>query len=69
VVGAFLGAWTGNTFSEFLGPQLTIALSIVLTVVITIIMLKVDVGKLAERILKRRKRVEGSSANKNPEIN
>ena len=54
VVGAFLGAWTGSTFSEFLGPQVTIALSIILTIVITVIMLKVDVGKLAERILKRR---------------
>ena len=62
VVGAFLGAWTGNTFSEVFGPQLTIALSIVLTVVITIIMRKVDVGKLAERILKRRKRSEESGA-------
>jgi membrane protein YqaA with SNARE-associated domain len=55
VVGAFLGAWTGVAFSEFLGLQVTIALSIILTVVITIIMLKVDVGKLAERFLKRKK--------------
>ncbi len=54
VVGAFLGAWTGSTFSELLGPEVTIALSIILTIVITVIMLKVDVGKLAERILKRR---------------
>lgn len=31
------------------------ALSIVLTVVVTVILLKVDVGKLAGRFLKRRK--------------
>ena len=50
VVGAFLGGWTKNTFSEWLSPDLTIALSIILTIVITVILLKVDVGKLAERI-------------------
>jgi membrane protein YqaA with SNARE-associated domain len=55
VVGAFLGAWTKSTFSEWLSPEATIALSIILTVIITVIMLKVDVGKLAERFLKRRR--------------
>lgn len=53
VVGAFLGAWTKNTFSEWLSPEVTIGLSIVLTIVITIILLKIDVGKLAEKILKK----------------
>jgi uncharacterized membrane protein YdjX (TVP38/TMEM64 family) len=53
IVGAFLGAWTKDTFSEFLSPEITIALSIALTVVITVILLKVDVGKLAERILRK----------------
>lgn len=54
VVGAFLGEWTGSRFAEWLTPEETIALSIALTVIITVIMLKVDVGKLAERILKRK---------------
>jgi uncharacterized membrane protein YdjX (TVP38/TMEM64 family) len=54
VVGAFLGSWTKSTFSEWLSPEVTIALSIILTVAITVIMLKVDVGKLANRILKRK---------------
>jgi membrane protein DedA with SNARE-associated domain len=54
VVGAFLGSWTKSTFSEWLSPEAMIVLSIVLTVVITVILLKVDVGKLAERILKRK---------------
>ena len=54
VVGAFLGSWAKSTFSELLSPEVTIALSIILTVVVTAIMLKVDVGKLAEKFLKRK---------------
>jgi membrane protein DedA with SNARE-associated domain len=53
VVGAFLGAWGGRTFSEWLSPEVTVVLSIVLTVVITVILLKVDVGKIAEKITKK----------------
>lgn len=51
VVGAFLGAWTGETLSEFASPEVTIAISIALTVFITVILLKVDLGKLIEKIL------------------
>jgi len=54
VVGAFLGGWTKSTFSEWLSPETMIALSIVLTVVVTIILLKVDLGKLVRRFLKRK---------------
>ena len=54
VAGAFLGAWAGKTFSEWLSPGATIALSISLTIVITIVLLKVDLGKLAGRYLKRK---------------
>jgi uncharacterized membrane protein YdjX (TVP38/TMEM64 family) len=54
IPGAFLGAWTKHTFSEWLSPEVMVVLSIALTVVITIIMLKVDVGKLAEKYLKRK---------------
>jgi membrane protein YqaA with SNARE-associated domain len=55
VAGAFLGAWTQTTFSEWLSPEAMIALSITLTIVITVVLLKVDVGKLVERILKRKR--------------
>jgi uncharacterized membrane protein YdjX (TVP38/TMEM64 family) len=58
VAGAFLGSWTKSTFSELLSPELMIALSIALTIAVTVILLKVDVGKLAEKYLKRRKRVQ-----------
>jgi membrane protein YqaA with SNARE-associated domain len=50
VAGAFLGSWTSNTFSEWLSPEAMIVLSIALTVAVTIILLKVDLGKLAERV-------------------
>jgi len=55
VLGAFLGSWAKNTFSEWFSPEVTIALSIILTIVVTIVLLKVDVGKLSERYLKRKK--------------
>jgi uncharacterized membrane protein YdjX (TVP38/TMEM64 family) len=58
VIGAFLGSWTESAFSEWLSPEVTIILSIILTVVVTIILLKVDVGKLAEKYLKRKNRVQ-----------
>jgi uncharacterized membrane protein YdjX (TVP38/TMEM64 family) len=54
VPGAFLGSWTKSVFSEWFSPEVMAALSIALTVVVTIILLKVDVGKLAERFMKRR---------------
>lgn len=60
VVGAFLGAWTKATLSEWLNPNLMIALSVILTVVVTVILLKVDVGKLAEKYLKRKPKAESS---------
>ena len=54
VIGAFLGSWVQSTFSEWLSPGTTITISIVLTIVFTAILLKVDIGKLAERFLKRK---------------
>ena len=50
VAGAFLGGWTKSTFSEWISPEAMVALSVVLTVAITIILLKVDIGKLGEKI-------------------
>jgi membrane protein DedA with SNARE-associated domain len=55
VSGAFLGAWAGNTVSEWLSPGATIALSISLTIAVTIILLKVDMRKIAEKYLRRKK--------------
>ncbi len=55
VVGAFLGAWTKNTFSGWLSPEATIILSLILTIVVTVVLLKIDVGKLAEKYLRKKK--------------
>jgi len=55
VLGAFLGSWAKATFSEWLSPEITIILSITLTVVVTVVLLKVDVGKLTDKFLRKRK--------------
>jgi uncharacterized membrane protein YdjX (TVP38/TMEM64 family) len=61
VPGAFLGSWTKSAFSEWLSPEIMIALSIILTIVITYIMLKVDVGKIAENLLKKKPKTSKSN--------
>ncbi|MCW4019372.1 MAG: VTT domain-containing protein [Candidatus Bathyarchaeota archaeon] len=48
IVGAFFGSWIES--SQILDQNLLIVLSIVLTAVITVILLKVDAGKLIEKI-------------------
>ena len=54
VAGAFLGMEAVNLFSGWLSPEVLVAISIILTVVITVILLKVDLGKLAMRFLKKK---------------
>ena len=53
IAGAFIGAWTKITFSGWLSPEIMIILSITLTVAVTVILLKVDLGKIFERIIER----------------
>jgi len=54
VAGAFIGQEASNLFSGWLSPEVIVAISIILTVIITIILLKVDLGKLSERFLKKK---------------
>ena len=54
VLGAFLGSWTKSAFSEWLSTDVMIVLSVVLTIIVTVILLKVDVGKLMEKIFRRK---------------
>lgn len=54
IAGAALGGWTEGVFSGIFSHEAMITLSIILTVVITVILLKVDVGKLAGRIVKKK---------------
>ncbi len=53
VAGAFIGQEASDMFSKWLSPDAMIVISIVLTIVITVILLKVDVGKIANQILHR----------------
>lgn len=54
VAGAFLGSMTINAFSEWLSPEAMIILSIILTIIVTVILFKVNVGELAENVLKKK---------------
>lgn len=54
VIGAYLGVFTHEVFVSMIDENALMVVSIVVTVVITIVLLKVDVMKLAERILKRK---------------
>ena len=54
IAGAALGVWSEGVLSSTIGQTGLIILSIVLTVVITVLMLKVDMGKIAEKILRRK---------------
>ena len=56
IAGAFLGGWVEANFSGLLSPLEMVIISIALTILITVIMLKVDVGKQADKIIKRVKR-------------
>jgi len=54
LAGAFLGAWTNSTFSEFLSQEAMIILSVALTIIVTVILLKVDVADFIEKIFRRK---------------
>src|SRR5665648_81679 len=58
VPGAFLGNLAGDVFSAYISPEAMVVISIVLTVVITVVLLKVDLGKLTQRFLRRKPKGE-----------
>jgi len=53
IAGAFLGGWVEANFSGLLSPLEMVIISIALTILITVIMLKVDVGKQVDKIIKK----------------
>jgi membrane protein DedA with SNARE-associated domain len=55
IAGVFLGSWVEANFSSLISPLEMVAISIGLTIIITVIMFKVDMGKIAEKILKKYK--------------
>lgn len=54
IVGAFLGNLIENRFSAYLSPEVIVVISIILTIVVTIILLKVDFGKIAKKLMRRK---------------
>jgi len=54
IVGAYMGRLGQQLFAPWISSEILMVASIVLTIAIAIVLLKVDVGKLAERILKRK---------------
>jgi membrane protein DedA with SNARE-associated domain len=54
VIGAYLGLLGKEALAPFVGEDVLIVVSIILTVIVTIVLLKVDVTRIAERILKRK---------------
>jgi membrane protein DedA with SNARE-associated domain len=54
VIGAYLGTLSQALLLPFISQEILIAASIILTIVVTIALLKIDVTKIAEKILKRK---------------
>jgi membrane protein DedA with SNARE-associated domain len=63
VLGAFMGNKLGHVFSSWLSPEIMVVISVVLTVIITVILLKVDLGKLARRFMKKKVAQSGGQEN------
>lgn len=53
VLGAFLGGFGDQFLSEYLSQVALVIISIILTIVITVVLLRVDLPRIAERILKK----------------
>jgi uncharacterized membrane protein YdjX (TVP38/TMEM64 family) len=58
LAGAFFGGLIQTSVSGWISQELMIVISVVLTITITIILLKVDLGKLAERFLHKKPKAE-----------
>ena len=58
IIGAYLGRLSEQFFASVISQEVLIILSIVLTIVITIVLLKVDVEKIARKVLRRKTKTE-----------
>lgn len=65
VAGAYLGTFAKGIFASVTSQEVLITISITLTILVTAVLLKVDVEKIAEKVLRRKVRsgeqVEGDS--------
>ena len=60
VIGAYLARFSQGILAPWMSQEALMIASIILTVVITIILLKIDVGKIAEKIFKKKKSSDSS---------
>jgi membrane protein YqaA with SNARE-associated domain len=56
VAGAYLGRFAHEIFVSAVSEEVLIAISIIVTIIITTVLLKIDVVKIGEKILKRKTR-------------
>ncbi|MDR0470529.1 MAG: hypothetical protein LBH79_02230 [Nitrososphaerota archaeon] len=54
VMGAFLGGFSIELLGDFISPEIMFVMSIAMTIAFTIILLKVDLGELFEKYLRRK---------------
>jgi uncharacterized membrane protein YdjX (TVP38/TMEM64 family) len=65
VPGAYMGAFAKGIFASVISQEVLTVISIALTILVTVVLLKVDVAKTVEKVLKRKirfgEKVEGDS--------
>ncbi|MEM3700308.1 MAG: VTT domain-containing protein [Candidatus Bathyarchaeia archaeon] len=54
VVGAYLGRAGQQLLEPWISQEILMVASIILTIIVTVILLKVDIGEIVKRILKRK---------------
>jgi membrane protein DedA with SNARE-associated domain len=57
LAGAYLGRFTHEVFFSAVSNEVIMVISIVVTIIITVVLLKIDVTKIAEKMLKRKIRL------------
>jgi membrane protein YqaA with SNARE-associated domain len=68
VLGAYLGKWGQQSLAPWISMEMLMVISIVLTILVTIVLLKVDVGKIAEKVLKGKRPGSVSDSSKKREV-
>jgi uncharacterized membrane protein YdjX (TVP38/TMEM64 family) len=63
ILGAYLGKLSEDLFASVISQEALMIASIVLTVVVTIVLFKIDVGKIVERVLRRKAEAKSNNAN------
>lgn len=68
IIGAWLGIMSKDFLSSSIGQGALIIISIILTITVTVILLKIDLGKIVEKILKRKLQKWKTDSNMSPTL-